>query len=43
MINENDINQHLYTWGRKQLYNLVTKTGFTVKAVDPPVAQINEC
>lgn len=39
-IKDNDINQHLWTWGGQQLYNLVKSAGFTVTRVDPPEDQM---
>lgn len=39
-VKDDDINQHLYTWNRQLLYNLVKHAGFVVETIEPSDSEL---
>lgn len=39
-IKKNDTDQHMYTWNRQLLYNLLKSAGFDVQKVDPSLREV---
>eukprot|EP00737_Agarophyton_chilense_P000528 gb/GEZJ01000589.1/.p1 GENE.gb/GEZJ01000589.1/~~gb/GEZJ01000589.1/.p1 ORF type:complete len:276 (-),score=25.15 gb/GEZJ01000589.1/:419-1246(-) len=41
-VNKDDTNQHLYTWNRQLLFNLIRSAGFQVSSIDPHISKVFE-